>query len=659
MTYERNPKQAGFQADNGGQPQPAMGFTTNHGFEQEAARQQQAREADGAKALQSIFSQDTSGPLSRQQGAQRLVDMLERANGIVKGVTGGTIQLSVHKLDNQLHSVYIPSVLMVGRDAANPGRAYVYTLLLERDEAVEPEVRNNNGHKTVIPVVSGNAWDGKYATVVRGLVAKALNIEEDQVDAFSAAVVGHGVDLGSPGDYTKNSQTMIDMLFNAAFAINTKIKEAKGISGFALTPSSNNEVMTVESRFSRDQVTDMVGREKRADISLTFSLKQHNPKSQSLNGSEGINRVFGKMSGFIDFIGVANENAPTTWASMGQQQVVQRYNPLFVITSMFTEQAGTIHAQMAMLMAAATMANGDEWVNSIYERHQQSKRAEEPMDIGEIGALNIEANLPQYRSADAVGINASFGPVVDTRMGNFSRDQYIQLIQQLCRQDLYIAIDCPNVGAESWYTDTFRSSARKNEHGQVMANKIFNACNDLTGGRFAYAFSSASKNSNLWLIDPIVIHNGYYHDRNQVRRDIRDIDFLAVANVLGASDPTAMARWAATFTPGIDPERALTVRKEIIEQVAGGPNNVVYTGYSTRLFLNPAVIRALLACAKEIGFSMRFVSPFQNAMGAFQNGGLNLGGATGLHSGNVAGTFHAGAGISNVLSTNNFLSGGL
>ena len=120
-----------------------------------------------------------------------------------------------------------------------------------------------------------------------------------------------------------------------------------------------------------------------------------------------------------------------------------------------------------------------------------------------------------------------------------------------------------------------------------------------------------------------------------------------------------MARWAATFTPGVDTERALTVRKEIIEAVAGGANNVVYTGYSTRLFLNPAVIKALLACAKDIGFSMRFVSPYQNAMGAFQNNGLNLNGAMGLHSGNVAGTFHGGNGLSNVLSSNGFMGGGL
>lgn len=655
MTYQR--KDAASNFNSGAASEPLSGFTSaQKNFEQEAQSQKTNRDGAAMSQLQSIFHQNTSGPLSRQQGAIRLVEMFERANAILKTVDNSPIILTAHKVDSTQHPVFIPSVVIVGRERANPEVAWAYTLLLEREEPVEPEIRNNNGFKTIIPVVSGNAWDGKYYKVVQDYIAKLLNLDEKSVEPFSAAVIGSNVELGTAGDYTKSTAEMNDMLFNAVFAINTRIQEAKGLTGFTLTPSSANEVMTVESRFSRGLTKDMVGREKRADIELTFSLKQHNPKSQSLNGADGTSKVFGKMAGYIDFIGVANENQPTGWGNQ-QNQIVQRFNPVYVITSMFTEQAGSIHAQMAMLMAAATMANGDEWVNSIYERHQASKRAGETIDIGEIGGLNIEANLPQYRPADAVGVNSHFGPVIDTRLDSFTKEQYVNLIQQLCRQDLFVAIDAPNVGAESWYTDTFRSSASKSDLGNVMANKIFKACNDLTGDRFGYVFASVSKNNNLWLIDPIVIHNGYYHDHNGVRRDIRDIDYLAVANVLGSQDPTHLARWAATFMPGVDAERALTVRKEIIELVAGGPTNVVYTGYSTRLFLNPAVIKALLVCAKDIGFSMRFISPYQNQLGAFQNTGMNFNGAMGLHSGNVAGTFQGSNGLSNVLASNSFMGG--
>jgi hypothetical protein len=665
MSYERKNtgNNSGFTGGVAPQPSaPLAGFSNSQQqFEQEAAAQKAAREGQAINSLQSIFHQVTAGPLSRQQGALRLIDMHERAKAILKGIENNPIlTLTAHKLDNMQHSVFIPAVVIVGRDKANPDVAYAYTMMLEREEPMEPEVRTNQGFKTIIPVVSGNAWDGKYYDVVRKFVAKELNIDEKNVDPFSATVIGAHTELGVSGDYSKSTAVMNDMLFNATFAINTKIQETKGLPGYALTASSQNEVMTVESRFSRGLATDLVGRDKRADIDLTFSVKQHNPKSQSLNGQDGVAKVFGRMNGYIDFIGVTQENQATNWGgNLGQQQIVQRFNPLFVITSMFTDQAGTIEAQMAMLMAAATMAQGDEWVNSLYERHLASKRAGEKIDIGEIGGLNIEANLPQFRNPDAVGLNSSFGPVIDTRVGDFGRDQYINLIQQLCKQDLYLAIDCPNVGAESWYTDTFRSSAMKNQTGAIMADKIFKACNTLTGDRFATVFAGASRNTNLWLIEPIVIHNGYYHTPEGQRRDIRDIDTLAVANVLGSQDPTAMGRWAATFVPGVDTERALTVRKELIEQVAGGANNVVYTGYSTRLFLNPAVIKALLECARQIGFSLRFLSPYQNTLGAFQNTGLNLQGAMGLNSSNISGTFTGANGLSNVLTSNNYLGGGL
>jgi hypothetical protein len=395
-------------------------------------------------------------------------------------------------------------------------------------------------------------------------------------------------------------------------------------------------------------------------VKLTFSLKRQNTKSSSLNGSADVDNVFGNLAGYIDFISVATEGQVNSgWGTT--TQVVQKFSPLFVVTSMFTEEAGSLPAHLAMLLATATMANGDEWVNSIYERHQASKRSGESIDIGEIGGLNMEVNLPQYRPQDAQGINTAFGPIVDTRIADFDRNKYIALVQQLCRQDMFIAIDAPNVGAESWYTDAFRASASNTDYGREMANKIFNSLLELTDGRFAVAFQSITKNTKLWLTEPTVIHNGYYVNHNGERRDVRDIDTLAIANILGPNDPTASSRWAATFMPGVDQERALTDRKEMIEQVCGGSHNVVYTGYSTRLLLNPAVIKAMLMCAADVGFNMRFVSAYNQGVSGFGNTGFNFDGAAGLSSSSVGSTFRGNMGNGNqgnVLNSNNYFSGG-
>lgn len=666
MTLERKNGAHQNHGFSGQSSEPMRGFASTQAennagtsaFDAAAAAQRAQMEADNRKDFKSIFSQNTGGPLSRQTGAARLLDLYERTAKVLKTADGAPIILNAFKLDHQQYGVFLSSVVIAGRDRNNPEHVFVYTLLLDHDTPIEPEIRNQNGYKTVIPVVSGTAWDSKYAEVVQKMVANTLDVDPKNVLTFSACVVPKDLDISTnPNDPAAVNQNLNDLLYNAVYAINTKIQDAQGQQTFVLTSTSPNEVMTIEPRFSRNLVKDLAGREKRADIELTFSLKQQNAKSTSLNGKDTVSRIFGRMSGYIDFVSVVSENQQTGWGSANQ--VMQKFSPMFVVTSMFTEQAGTLQGQLAMLMAIATMANNDEWVNSLYERHLASKRAQEPIDIGEIGALNIEVNLPIYRPADAQGINTSFGPIVDTRIDGFDRAKYIQLVQQLCRQDMFIALDAPNVGAESWYMDIFRASAYNNEVGLIYQNRIWKGLQDLTNNRFGVNFQNVSNNGHLWLNEPISIHNGYYVNMAGDRRDIRDIDTLAIGNVIGPSDPTACARWAATFAPGVDTERALTERKDMIEQVCGGTHNVVYTGYSTRLLLNPAVIKALLMCASEVGFNMRFVSAYQN-LGGFGQHAFNFQGATGLSSMNVQSSFRGSFGhgqAGNTVQANNFVSG--
>lgn len=657
--------QAGFNQQQG-QPSavPLSGFTSakvDSGFDAEVNRQRQAAESEQSRSLRSIFNQNTAGPLSRQTGTARLIDLFDRTVKVLSTVSDKDISLTAYKLDHVTHSVFIPAVMVVGRSSSNPEVAYVYSLLLEREETIDPEVRTQQGgYKTVIPVVSGTAWDPKYVQAVQNAIAGYTGLELKNIVPFSACVVPKDLDLGSGTDMNSQTTGLRNLLYNACYAINTKLQEDRGLGGFVLTSSAANEVMTVEPKFSRSLKKDLSGREKRADVELTFALKQHSNKSTSLNGSDVNTRVFGSMSGYMDFISVVSEGQTSGWGTANT--VVQKFSPLFVITSMFTEEAGSLEAHLTMLMSAATMAAGDEWVNSLYERHQASKRSGESIDIGEIGALNMEVNLMQYRPADAQGINLSFGPIVDTRIADFDRNKYIALLQQLCRQDMYIAIDAPNVGAESWYTDTFRASATNSDIGREMAARIFQALQGLTENRFGTAFQNTTSNTQLWLAEPTVIHNGYYVNHNGERRDIRDIDTLAIANILGPNDPTASARWAATFMPGVDQERALTERKEMIEQVCGGTHNVVYTGYSTRLLLNPAAIKAMLMCAASIGFNMRFVSTYNTGLSNFANTGYNFGGVAGLSSSNVSSNFRGGNNIGNngnVLNSNNYFGGGL
>lgn len=661
MAFTKRPDAPTAEGFSGVPNEPLKSFSSA-GFDTNVGKNEAFIQNDQQRTLKSIFNQNTAGPLSRQTGAARLVDLYDKTVKMFKSVDSSSLVFNVLKLDNQQHNVFVSSVLVVGRDKANQDRAYVYSLLIEREQSIEPEVKTQpGGYKTVIPVTSSNAWDSKYSAVVEQVVADALNIPQKSVYAFSACIVPKELDLGNENQdlTTKITQDFQNMMYNVAYAINTRIQEDNGISGFILSSTSPNEVMTIEPKFSRSLTKDNGGREMRGDIELTFSLKQHNKQGQSLNGSDMTSKIFGTQTGYMDFIPIVKENnMGSGWGN--NQQFVQKFNPLYVITSMFTNQAGTLHAHLTMLMAAATMANGDEWVNSMFERHQASKRSGEKIDMGEIGALNIEVNLPEFRSPDAQGLNNSFGPIIDTRVADFDKNKYASLIQRLCNQDMYIAIDAPNVGAESWYMDIFRQSSYSTTQAKVFSDRIFKALQELTDNRFGAALNSITSNTRLWLTDvPCTIHNGYYLSHNQERRDIRDVDTLTIANILGPSDPLAPARWGATFMPGADPEKALTERKEMIEQVCGGSSNVVYTGYSTRLFLNPAIIKAMLMCSADLGFNIRFSSAYNTGFNVFGAGGFNFGNTQGLNSSNVGSTFRGNFGggtFGNVINTNNYFN---
>lgn len=662
MAIERKTQVTGFGA--AASTAPLTGFSSTAPTGEDAFNNATAAFKEdlskGAGDFVNIFAQNTSGPLGRQGGTVRLNDLYERADRVVSKVNSSEIKLSVIKLDHQEHSLYVPAIVLVGRNlGVTNGKVFAYAMLLEQEQTAEPEVRSQNGYKIIIPVVTGTAWDSKYAEAVKRHVAVTCGVKQEEVVAFSACVVPKDLDFSAP-DQNSVNPNLTNLLANAGFAVNTKLTEERGLPIFRLQGSAPNEVMVVEPKFSRNLKKNLVGREMRADIELTFSLKQQQQKNHSLNGGENASRVFGTMTGYIDFLSVINENQPGAWGN--QAQVVNKSSPLFVITSMFTAQAGSIHGQLTMLMSAATMAANDEWVNSLYERHLASKRSGEALDIGEVGGLNIEANLPIYRPKEATGMNQAFGPIIDTRVADFDRARYIGLVQQLCHQDMFIAIDAPNVGAESWYTDLFRASSLNNEIGRWSTQRIFQALQELTNNKFAIHFQALTRNTQLWISEPVTIHNGYYISRNgNERRDIRDIDQLAINNCLGATDPLACARWASTFMPGVDQERALTERKEMIEQICGGSNNVVYTGYSTRLFLNPAVIKAMMMCAAEAKFNMRFASAYQTGLGNFNNHAFNFGGASGLNSTNVGSTFRGGFGGGNqgiVMGNSNFFSEG-
>ena len=647
MAYER---------DNSGQANNAGNFQNRdaqNAFEQDAAQMRETASANTGNGLKNIFGMNTS-LISRQTGGARLIKLQEEVNKIIKESGIQRIKLDAVKIDAEKHNLYVSSLALVAREASSPSQAYVYIYMLDKEVQPAPVTKNQgNGVITVLPVVTGSAYDDTYSDEVCEGVAEQLNLRVEDVKIVSACVILRDFDL-------ENANGIMDLVCNGSYAINTLLEEKHGNTHFTLANVAANEILSVDPSYGREQVVDAAGYSRRADIQLFFNVKTQDANVNTLNG-KGQSRTFGSIGAFMDVIQVAGVGQAVQQSSgWGQTLQNPKFNPLFVVNTMRTDQAGSLAAQLTMLMTIGTMAQGDEWVNSFYERNRLSKRQNDAIDVGEIGALNIAVNLPQYRSEGSNGASAKYGPIINTRNSDVTRESYITLLQSMFNQDMYVALDCPTAGAESWYMDRFRFSSENTDVGRVYAAQIQAAADELTEGRFSRAWNAQGGAQSLWLCDPIMMHNGYYIDHNQKRRDIKDIDTLTIYNLLGKENPADCAEWAASMNPQMNQDVALTVRKKLIENVAGGSNHVVYTGYSARLMLNPLVISVLLQCAASMNFRIRFSSSYQQNVNGF-NTALNLSGGAGLNSQNIGGAFQGaftGGGAGNGMNSGTFYGNG-
>jgi hypothetical protein len=167
---------------------------------------------------------------------------------------------------------------------------------------------------------------------------------------------------------------------------------------------------------------------------------------------------------------------------------------------------------------------------------------------------------------------SGFGQRIDTKSDSFQLQQLGQLISSLYRPELLISMDVPECASQTWYLSIFKEASVGNKHALDL---LLRAANDLTNGNFSRYFTA----DKPVFINPFNrVHLGYYMDKNGMKRDIRAIDYLAVANFIGDKDPTRIRAWSDTFLRKDVPlEIRLADRKALIDGLTH--NNAIYTGF--------------------------------------------------------------------------------
>jgi hypothetical protein len=566
---------------------------------------------------ESGFSFRNMGSMSRlamgRTPASEVLSKMNKALGdVLKENIDQSFETTLIPIDmNNTMSLGVSALVLVIRDKMklDLGAAY-HTLILEGSaEAPAPRFENIGGQNVEIVRVTGDADDQIMFKEVQETVAKQFP-QSRLMEAGSCVV---------PRDFNLADANMVHRLAaNAAFAASSELETSNpAFQDLNLANAEKDASLVVRTTFNNPQTVDPVGLPIRSDVVIDF---QAAPISQQSNQQQAVERVsqVAQVTGFVDLVWDPAVPQPNPYM-MAAPQSYQRYLARFVMTSLESTSLLTIPAQLLALMPALSLRENNLWVQAF-----RSPQFGSDVDLHDIGAVGIEANF--------VNDPSGYGPRIDTKADSFKPEHLHKLVASTVRPGLILSLDVPECGPQTWYNRVFAAAAGGNANANAA---IINAANVLTNGAFGKYFPS---NGKVAVDENNRIHMGYYTDRNGIRKDIRDIDYLAVLNLVGEKDPAVAREWSDTFQRVNYPlAQRLAARKRIL---TGLVSEVQITGFACRVTFEVEFVDALARACVDAGLVIRAVTPFGDLTG-YERATAQFAGQT-LMSGEATGIFNRG-----------------
>ena len=578
---------------------------------------EQAREAQQTRGAgdqrDNVFSFRSMGnmtrtPMGRTPASEVLSKLVKALSAVYEEGADKSFEVACIPVDmNSTTSLGVSALVVALRDKQDMSLGVAFhTLIVEASvEPVAPRFEVINGVNTEIVRSVGEAYDKIMISEISGVIAKAY--PSSQQHPASACVV--------PRDFNINDQTAVYTLAaNALFAASSELETSgPNFIDLNLANADRDSNLQVRVAFGNTQINNAVQQPVRNDVAIDFTAA---PNNQNQNAQQlSVERVSGisRLGGFIDLVWdpVQMAQAPI-WGQAVQQNNYQRYSARFVATSLESQSVLTIPAQLLALIPALSLLENNQWVQAF---RQNSFNAE--ADMHDIGAVGIEANFD--------GNPNGIGTRIDTKADSFRPEHLYKLISAVFRQGLHISLDVAECGPDTWFNDVFAAAAE----GNPRANQaIIDAAQTLTNGNFLKYFPGGPVAKD----DNNRIQLGHYGDRNGVRRDIRDIDYLAILNLVGEKDMEVVQKWSDSFLLVNRPlPLRLADRKRIITGIF---SDVVFTGFARRVTFEPSFIEALAKGAADAGMVIRPVTSYAD-MGNYERAVAGFNGAALMNSGGV------------------------
>ncbi len=569
-----------------------------------SSRQQTQREEQPARRPFSFGSGGGlfAAPIGTGLGSEYLNKLREAMNETYKqSLKDPTAEISLLTLDNTNETALAFSAIVVCvRFADNPelGVAF-HTLIVEgTGDALTPVSESIGNQPVEIVRVTGDALDEVLMQKV-----------DERVRSSFPQGLRRSVD-GSVVPRTFNPENKVHvhrLALNAALACATELEINKpDFVDFNLAHAGNDNALSINIGFSRQQMEDAVGDPMRSDVLVNFATQATaQQRSQSVNAVDRTQKI-SEISGFLDVLWAPVQQGPVFNQYMQSQgpAATQKYVSRLVITNMASNFSYTPASVLLSLNTAMALRDQNNWIQGF-----RGTQTDDEVDLHDIGALGIEANFE--------GNPNGFGSRIDTKSETFGLPDLGQLVAALFQPGLIISLDVPEAGPQTWYTSLFSAASKGS---QQAIDAIYDAAMELTNGNFAKYFQQGTP---MFQDLNNRVHLGYYTDKNGNRRDIRDIDYLAVANLVGERNPQAIRDWSDTFTRYQYPlAQRLAARKRMIMSLTR--ESAIFTGFAHRVTPSAALMGALSQGAMDAGLAVDIRTPLSSSEFSNERGVANF-----------------------------------
>lgn len=544
---------------------------------------------------------------SRAATSQAMRSILEVTDKIAEGEVEQPIKFTYLGLDGEKEGLLISALVVAAAvRGAGEGQKLVahHTLLLAATAKGQQAVEQSFGQgiKYERLVVPADAYDATLRARITEVIKSQPQFQGYTLIDADATVVPADLDL-------KSEEAVRNVIANATTATSTLLASFLASDAWVIDDRALQHTFQTEIKSSYGHFADLTGNPVRGDVVIEMSqLSGKRDQNQQQNTAEfqyntgSARKLITQIFGYIDL----TPTPPTATNTFGfgaagalasRAEELKIYTPRYVITNMDApEEAAELPIVLQGLATTQALANNGQWIGALVQQHKNgAAHAQGGVNIRDLSAIGLEA--PVMVPPGYIGGELPKAQRIPLNSAATSDAMLAAAIQTHFHEDLLISMDVPECGASSWIVSPFAAAARGD---QQAIRDIFDAADLLTGNRFSPIYKA---NNNGQMKPPVYNDNmfvnlGFYYDASG-KRDIRDVDYLAVLNATGDSELETIYDWSnLQANHEVDPMFRLTETRRIQGRLFEG---MVITGRAVRVTFNPAFIFALAAAVAEAG----------------------------------------------------------